>query len=613
MSAQQSRFRKILGKTWRVFDVSMRTVIYVVVLIGIFALLGVAMKDDTPEVPKKAALVVNPDGVLVEQLTATDPLTQLRNEVQNRQVQETLAKDVFDAIKAAKDDDRIAVLYFNLTDFSGAGLSKLQEWGDVIDDFKQSGKKVIAYADSYTQAGYYVAAHADEILVHHMGMVILEGFGRYRQYYREGLDKYGITVNIFRVGKFKSAVEPYLRDSMSDEAKEANLAWMGDLWDDYLTDVAAARGVDREVLLDYANDFGTHVDRVKGDTAQAALDAKLVDAIVSRDEKKQKLIALVGEDEDSHSFHNVVFSNYLKTLKDDRFGDSADGDAIAVIVARGTILNGTQPPGTIGGDSTAALIRDARQDEKTKAIVFRVDSGGGSAFASEVIRKELELAQGQGLPVVVSMGSVAASGGYWVSTSCDELWASPTTITGSIGIFGMFPSFEKTLANYAGIHVDGVGTTPFSDAVRPDRAMPEAVQQTIQQVIEEGYEDFLERVANARGMTRDQVDGIAQGRVWSGKKAHELGLIDKLGDLADAIDSAAAMAKLTDYDVKYMRKKPSFFQSLVADFMSSHIDLPVGKPSVFSQTVGELEQGLREFDRFNDPNGIYAYSYIETD
>lgn len=613
MSSQDSRFKKFLVNTWRTFDVTMRTVIYILVLVLLFSALGMMMGGGPPKVPEKAALVINPQGILVEQLSQLNPMDRIRSGIQGNHVEEVLAKDVFDAIKAAKDDDRIQVLYLQLDGFAGAGMSKLQTWAKAIDDFKESDKRVIAYADSYSQASYYVAAHADEVLMHPEGMVILEGFGRYKQFYREGLEKYGVSVHVFRVGKFKSAVEPFLRDDMSEEAKEANRVWMGDLWNAWLDEVAAARNIERSVLESYTQQFSEKLDAVEGDTAQAAMVAGLVDGLASADERRQKLIELVGEDEEDHTFHQIAFAPYLENLDDDRFGDDASGDTVAVIVARGTILDGSQPPGKIGGDSTAAQIRKARNDENTKAIVFRVDSGGGSAFASEVIREELEEAQKQGLPVVVSMGSVAASGGYWVATSCDEIWASPTTITGSIGIFGMFTTFEETLARYAGVHVDGVGTTPLAGAFRTDRAMPEEVQSAIQTIIEDGYEDFLERVGNARGMTRDQVDEIAQGRVWSGMKAKELGLVDKLGSLQDAIESAAAKAELKDYDVKYIREKPDFMDQIVEDILSSRASWFAAEPSPMMRGLAQVQQAVKAWDSFNDPYGMYAYSFIETD
>ncbi len=343
--------------------------------------------------------------------------------------------------------------------------------------------------------GYYLAAQADEVLLNPDGMVLIEGFGRYRTYYREGIDRLGITWNVFRVGEYKSAVEPYLRNDMSPEAKEADLEWLGDIWRAYLAGVATARKTTPEALTAYIEGMPELLKAAGGDTAKIALDAKLVDKLAARDEVRKRMIDLAGEDEKTKSFKQVSMADYLEALGDDRPGAKGKGDKVAVVVAKGEIVDGTAGPGRIGGDSTAALIRKARQDEKVKAIVLRVDSGGGSAFASEVIRRELQLAQEAKKPVVVSMGNVAASGGYWIATSSDEIWASPETITGSIGIFGMFPTIEKPLAKYLGMHVDGVGTTSWAGALRIDRELDPRVGESIQQMINHGYEEFLARVA----------------------------------------------------------------------------------------------------------------------
>ncbi|MRR12777.1 signal peptide peptidase SppA, partial [bacterium] len=397
------------------------------------------------------------------------------------------------------------------------------------------------------------------------GMVLIEGFGRYRTYYREGIDKLGITWNVFRVGEYKSAVEPYLRNDMSPEAKEADLEWLGDIWRAYLASVSKARKTTPEALTAFIEGMPELLKASGGDTAKIALEAKLVDKLAARDEVRKRMIALAGEDEKSKSFKQVSMSDYLEALGNDRPGAKGKGDKVAVVVAKGSIVDGSAGPGRIGGDSTAALIRQARQDEKVKAIVLRVDSGGGSAFASEVIRRELQLAQEAKKPVVVSMGSVAASGGYWIATSSDEIWASPETITGSIGIFGMFPTIEKPLAKYLGMHVDGVGTTPWAGALRIDRELQPRVGESIQQMINHGYEEFLVRVGKARKMSRDDVDKIARGRVWSGADAKERGLVDKLGGLQDAIASAAAKAKLgKTYQVTYVEKERSLKEKLMA-------------------------------------------------
>jgi protease-4 len=411
-------------------------------------------------------------------------------------------------------------------------------------------------------------------------------------------------------------VEPYLLDGMSDYAKEADAEWLGDLWRIYLEDVAAARGTTPERLDEYAHEFPRLMEEAAGDTAKAALDYGLADLALTRVETRAHLVELVGEDEETHSYNQVAFTEYLTTVDDDRFGRKAKGDRVGIVVARGTILDGTQPAGTIGGDSTAALIRQARNDDDVKAIVLRVDSGGGSAFASEVIRRECEAARAAGKPVIASMGSVAASGGYWISTSSDQIWAHPSTITGSIGIFGMIPTYQRPLAEILGIHVDGIGTAPLA-GVRLDRELPPEVGAVIQQIIEHGYREFLQRVADSRGMTTEEIDRVAQGRVWSGTDAFELGLVDHLGGLDDAVAAAAELAELgDDYAVSYIEKEESFKDRVIRELLAeatAATGREVAAPSPVDEMLGRIERAAADFAALNDPNHAYALSEIETD
>jgi protease-4 len=615
MNRQINPLSRILKGAWGAIDATRRVTINLFFLLIVIVLLAAVFSKDDPKIAEKTALVVAPEGQLVEQLTAKS-FEQMLEEVQGTAVPETLLKDVIDAIEAARDDDRIQVLVLDLSSFSGARLTKLQDVGGAISNFKTSGKKVVAVADEYTQDAYYLAAHADEIITHKMGAIILEGFGRYRMYYKEGIDKLGLDVHIFKVGTYKSAVEPYLRNDMSEYAREANEEWLGDLWQIYLDDVAAARGTSPERLTEYAFEFPRLMAEANGDSARAALDFGLADLALTRVEMREHLIKLVGEDKETHSYNKIAFSDYLKTLDDDRFGRKAKGDRIGIIVARGTILDGTQPAGKIGGDSTAALIRQARNDENVKAIVLRVDSGGGSAFASEVIRRECEKARAEGKPVIASMGSVAASGGFWISTSSDQIWAYPSTITGSIGIFGMVPTYQRPLAEYLGIRVDGVSTAPLA-GVRPDRELPAEVGEVIQGMIEHGYREFLQRVADSRGMTTEQVDQVAQGRVWSGTDAYELGLVDHLGDLDDAIAAAAGLAGLgDDYAVSYIEKKEKFKDKLMRQLLAEAGD-PAGQnvsgASALDMMLQKVERAAADIGELNDPNHAYVLSNIETD
>ena len=615
MSQSRNPVKRFFGGLWGAIDATRRVAVNLLFLFIVIAVLAAVFGSKEPEIADTTALVIAPKGILVEQLTAKT-FEQMLEEAQGDAPPETLLKDVIDTIEAARDDDRVQVLVLNLSSFTGARLTKLQDVGEAITHFKTSGKKVVAIADSFVQDSYYIAAHADEIIMHEMGLVVLEGYGRYRMYYKEGIDKLGLDVHIFKVGTYKSAVEPYLRNDMSEYAREANQEWLGDLWQIYLDEVAVARGTTSERLDEYAHEFPRLMAAARGDSARAALDFGLVDKALTRVASRDYLISLVGEDEESHSYNQVSMSDYLKTIKEDRFGREAKGDKVGIIVARGTILDGSQPAGTIGGDSTAELIRQARNDENVKAIVLRVDSGGGSAFASEVIRRECEKARAEGKPVIASMGSVAASGGFWISTSSDQIWAHPSTITGSIGIYGMIPTYQRPLAEYLGIRVDGVSTAPLV-GVRPDRELPAEVGEVIQQMIEQGYREFLQRVADSRGMTTEEVDRVAQGRVWSGVDAFELGLVDQLGDLDDAVAAAAELAGLgEDYAVSYIEKKLEFKDRVLRELMAEaavSTAKDVSSASLLDQTLNRVKRAAAEIGELNDPNHVYALSNIETD
>lgn len=602
--------RSVLARTWGAVDATRRFVLNVLFLAVVVAVVVLLLRDGGPEVPKKAALVLAPNGAIVEQLDG-DRVGRARRELMGESTDETLLKDLLDAVEAAADDQRIEVLVLDLSRMGGARMTSLEALGDAIDAFKTGGKRVVAAADQYDQYSYALAAHADEVWVHPMGMVLIEGFGRYRMYYKDLLDRLEVDWHVFRVGEYKSAVEPYLLNGPSPEAREADLEWMGDLWSGYLDHVSAARGISREDLEAYVEGMVERLEAAAGDAARAAVDAGLVDHAEPRDAIRARLVELVGENEDGDSFSQIGHEAYLETV-DDRFGAEADGNVIAVVVAEGTILDGSHPPGTIGGDSTAKLIRKAREDEKVKAIVLRVDSGGGSAFASEVIRRELELARADGKKVVSSMGGVAASGGYWITMASDEVWAEPTTITGSIGIFGMFPTYDKPLAKHLGIRVDGVGTTRFAGAMRPDRPLDPELGRAIQILIDQGYREFIGRAAAARGTTPEEIDRVARGRVWSGQDAFDVGLVDALGGFEDAVAAAARLAELgDDYELRWVTEEADWKQELLADLLETAvrmrgIDDPAPR-SPAAENVRALIRQLETVTELNDPNGVYAW------
>lgn len=597
----------------RGIDLLRRIVMNTIFVIILALLVFMVVKRFSPTVPSKAALVLNPRGSVVEQLS-DNPIGQFQNQLTGQGEPETLLKNLLDAIQMAKGDNKIQALVLDLEDLGSIGISKLLDLKSAIIDFKKSGKKVIATGNTYKQNGYFLAAQADEIFLHPNGGVILEGFGHFRTFFKEGLDKLEMQVHVFRVGEYKSAVEPFLGNKMSKESKINNLAYLDDLWNTYLKETAVARRLQVSELQGYINNFTANLSTHNGQLSEMALKANLVDRLANPDEVRARLIDLVGEDKESGSFNQIAYADYLRASSENNFAHQTSSSLVGVVVAKGEILDGIRPPGTIGGDSTAALIRQARQNKNVKAIVLRVDSPGGSVLASEVIRRESELTQKAGKPVVVSMGSVAASGGYWISTSADEIWACPTTITGSIGIFAMFPTYDKSMAKYLGLHVDGVGTTPLTGAMRLDRPFNPKVGEVIQLIINKEYDNFLIRVAQARKMSKSNVDKIARGRVWSGEDALKVGLVDKLGGLPEAIESAARRAKLgKDYKVSYIQKKPEWKEYLINYLITgvSALANQVADPGVplapFARHVQALAHQLQTYTRLNDPYGVYAY------
>jgi protease-4 len=570
-------------------------------------LFSIIFYDSENDLPDKAALVLSLQGDIVIQKTATVPSGWLLGESSRP---ETLLKDVIDAIDYSIKDERIQALVLDLDDMGGAGISKLQNIGEALTRFKKSGKQIIASGDVFNQSQYYLAAHADRVYMHPMGGVFLTGFGLYRNYFKTALEKLLIQFHVFRVGTYKSSLEPFLRDDMSEYAKEANLAWLTVLWDAFKGNLAEMRGLDPGGIDDYINNISELLSRADGDSAQMALAYGLVDELQTRDEVKGELIRLVGEDEDQNTFKQIQLDEYLADIQPELLQTDPDTSKIGVIVAKGIILDGPQPAGKIGADTLSGLIRQARLDENIAAVVLRIDSPGGSALASEIIRREIELTRQAGKPVIASMSSIAASGGYWISSAADEIWASPTTITGSIGIYGAFVTLERSLDSL-GIHSDGVGTTQLADAFNPARPLNTMVADSMQQIIENNYRRFVKLVAEGRNLEPQNVEKIAQGRVWAGKTARELGLVDKLGNLQDAVRSAADLAAIEEYDVIYIEQELTAREKLFRQlnrFLSIAFNSALGQithPVV--QLYGSFGRDLEQILELNDPRGIYAY------
>jgi protease-4 len=556
--------RRFFCGIWNALNFTRRLVLNLVFLLVLLLVLAAIFGGGRP-LQDKTALVIAPRGELVEQYSA-DAASRAFAKMLGEESPETQLRDVLRAIDKAAGDKRIDRIVLRPDQLGGAGLAALREIHAALVEFKKSGKQVVAYADYLEQRQYFLAAAADEVYLHPEGALLIEGLSRYRSYYREGLqDKLGVDVHLFRVGEFKSAAEPYILDAPSPESREADLYWMNDLWQRYLADVAALRGTDPAQMQSDIDNFADRIKSANGDLAALALQQKLVDALKTQDEFRGLMIERGAEDEENHTFRQVAMDDYLGYL--DRETMPIDPrPQVAVVVAQGAIVDGDQPPGTVGGVSTAQLVRDAREDENVKALVLRVDSPGGGVFPSEQIRREVELTRAAGKPVVVSMGDVAASGGYWISMNADEIWADPSTITGSIGIFGLFFTMPDTLAKI-GVRVDGVATTRIAGAFDPTRALDPQVGEVIQSVIEQGYREFIGKVAEARGSTPEAIDQVARGRVWSGAQAKERGLVDQLGGLRDAIASAASRAALEDdkFGVRYIEKELSPFEKFVVD------------------------------------------------
>lgn len=598
--------RAILRFLWRALKVFHTVAASIVLIILFVALANVMAQRPLPTVPEGAALVLNPAGVIVEQ---TRP-PELEEILAEQIPQEILLRDLQEAIERAKDDDRITALVLDLDRLVGGGAGALHALGRTIADFKQGGKKVIAMGDAYSQAQYLLAARADTIWMNPFGSVLITGYGTYPLYFAEALEKIEAKVEIFRVGTYKSAVEPLIRNDMSEAAKQANRALLAALWNGYLDDVTAARGLADGTVEDLIEEIVERLDAAGGDLAKLAADAGLVDRLLDRPGMIEAMRQEVGEAENGKAPYNGIgYARYLQATN----GAPADANdaEIGVITVRGALVEGEAPPDQAGSDTIVRLIRQARTDDDVKAIVIRVDSPGGSAFASELIRQELAQAQAAGKPVVASFGSVAASGGYWISSSADEIWSLPETVTGSIGIFGLFISLDESLAAI-GMNADGVGTTQLSGALDPRRELNDTTRRLLQRLIEHGYEEFLTRVADGRGMTRDAVDAVAQGRVWAGVDAKQLGLVDQLGGLERAAASAAAQAGLKEgeYQVRHIQQPLSQFQRLLNDLGRQAVAwglVPAPRrPDPVTALARDLSERIETLAWLNDPRGAYA-------
>ncbi|EFN2132998.1 signal peptide peptidase SppA [Salmonella enterica subsp. enterica serovar Cerro] len=596
--------------TWRVLNfvremvLNLFFIFLVLVGVGIWMQIG---NGSNSEQTARGALLLDISGVIVDKPSTNHRLGALGRQLfgaSSDRLQENSLFGIVNAIRQAKDDRNITGIVLDLKNFTGADQPSMRYIGKALREFRDSGKPVFAAGENYSQGQYYLASFANKIWLSPQGQVDLHGFATNGLYYKTLLDKLKVSTHVFRVGTYKSAVEPFIRDDMSPAAREADSRWIGELWQNYLHTVSANRQISPQQLFPGAQAIIDGLTSVGGDTAKYALDHKLVDALASSADVEKALTKQFGWSKTENNYRAISYYDYsLKTPAD-------TGGTIAVIFANGAIMDGEETPGNVGGDTTASQIRDARLDPKVKAIVLRVNSPGGSVNASEVIRAELAAARAAGKPVVVSMGGMAASGGYWISTPANYIVASPSTLTGSIGIFGVINTVENSLSSI-GVHSDGVSTSPLAD-ISMTKALSPEVQQMMQLSIEYGYKRFITLVADARKRTPEQIDKIAQGHVWTGEDAKANGLVDSLGDFDDAVAKAAELAKLKQWHLDYYQDEPTVLD-MVMDSMTGSVRAMLPEaiqamlPAPLVSAANTVKAEGDKLAAFNDPQNRYAF------
>ncbi|HAU5562220.1 signal peptide peptidase SppA [Pantoea sp. SM3] len=597
--------------SWRVLNFIREFILNLFLIVLILAGVGIWLQlssANSSEPVQQGALKVDLSGVLVDKPSVSNRLSRISRELlgaSSDRLQENSLFDVVDAVRQAKTDKNITGIVLDLRDFAGGDQPSLQYLGKSLREFRDAGKPIYAIGDSYSQAQYYIASYATKIYLSPQGTVDLHGFATNGLYYKSLLEKLKVNSHVFRVGTYKSAVEPFLRDDMSPEARDADGRWIGQLWQNYLNTVSANRQITPDQLFPGAAGVISGLQAVDGDTAKYALNSKLVDVLDSRAAADQELVKTFGWDKANNDYRNVSIYDYtVKQPQQDQDGN------IAVIFASGAIMDGEETAGNVGGDTTASQIRDARLDPKIKAIVLRVNSPGGSVSASEAIREELAAAHDAGKPVVVSMGGMAASGGYWISTPADYIVAAPSTLTGSIGIFGVINTVENSL-NSIGVHTDGVATSPLAD-VATTKALPTEVQQLMQLTIENGYRNFVGLVAKSRHKTPEQINDIAQGHVWTGSDAKANGLVDALGDFDDAVAKAAELAKVAKPQLSWYQDDPGMIDLLLNQMNASAqamlpAALKVWLPAPMLDVMSAVKDQPGLMNNLNDPQNRYAF------
>ncbi len=584
----------------------------IIFLLVVILLLSLLMRSPAQiQVPDNSLVVLAPKGAIVEQsnvLSVSDLL------LANDEFVDTPIRDVLDTLMYAAEDERVQGVVLELEELTSISSANMERIGRALDDYKSSGKALVAHGQFFTQAQYYLASYADSIYMHPMGQLMLPGFGGSQLFFSELLENLGVTMHIFRVGTHKAAVEPFMLNAMSEESRQNNQQLIDELWQRYTNQIARNRGLAVEQIQEYAQNYAQLLVAANGDTSRVAVEQRLIDELVTPTQLELRLSSIGGGAKASS--RSIAYEQYLAASVAINLPSQTE---IGVIVAQGAINMGEQARGAVGSDSLNRLIAQARNDSSIKAVVLRVDSPGGSAFASELIRQELVELQRAGKPVVVSMGGMAASGGYWISATADEIWASPTTITGSIGIFSMIPTFENTMEKI-GVYADGVGTTPYS---RADvlSGMNSELATVLQASIEQQYRNFLQLVADGRNLQVDAVDAVAQGQVWTGTQAMAFGLVDNLGDLDDAILAAARLAEIDNYTWRYIEEPLSpgeqFAQEMIDNFslqaslktLGASMMGPMERVLSDNSNVRVLQDTLHQASRFlniKDPRNNFA-------
>ena len=607
--------KKTLNFFWRNLN-RLRKFIHAILLLSFLSIILALLSPKYPNIYENSILMIDPKGKLVDQLPG-DPFDRAVNEFFGEMGNETLVQDIIDALDHAKNDERIKIIYLNLNELDYGGLSKLERIRIALGDFKESGKTVVAFAEFYNRSSYYLASSAQQVYLHPEGVIFPEGFSFYSNYYNDLINKLKVNWNIFRAGSFKTAVEPFMRNDMSIESKDSRLRVAKILWKKYESDITETKSISDNALTRFSEDLLNNIEKERTNIAQIALNSNLIDGLVTEDQLSKDLMRKISIEEDEYADHLIDLDGYLANVRSSKKLHE-DENNIGIIVASGEILDGKHAPGSIGDESISLLLKQAKEDESIKALVLKIDTPGGSAFASEKILNELLQFQSTGKPIVVSMGSVAASGGYWIAMAADKIFASEATITGSIGVFAMFPTFQDSFAEI-GIYSDGLGTNQWSGSFRLDREMTPQLKRLVQSQVEYGYNEFIEKVSKHRDMIRVDVEEIAKGQIWTGSEAVNNGLIDAIGGMDESVKEAAKLANLDEgtYGTVFIENPVGPMKLLTQSSLEalSALGINDGINKKKSNSITLIDRYLKEIIspvmRFNDPKGIYAYCFCE--